>query len=51
MIEEVQENLYIAVNNLLSDKEKIKSITEFKLILEVIQGCMIADWYYYCLGK
>jgi hypothetical protein len=41
-IQEVEDNLCKAVNTLLTDKIKIKSITGFKWILNAIQNNMIA---------
>jgi transposase len=40
-MEEVEENLCLAVKNLLSDKNMVKSITGFDWILKAIQGDMI----------
>lgn len=39
---EVEDNLCIAVNTLLSDKDKVKSITAFNWIKTALQGCLIA---------
>ena len=41
-IQEVEDNLCVAVNTLLSDKSKIKSITGFGWILDAISKNMIA---------
>jgi len=41
-IQEVEDNLCVAVNTLLIDKNKIKSITRFKWILNAISNNMIA---------
>ena len=41
-IEEVEDNLCMAVNTLLADKSKIKSITGFKWIVTAISNSMIA---------
>ena len=41
-IQEVEDNLCQAVRTLLTDKNKIKSITGFKWILNAIQNNMIA---------
>jgi hypothetical protein len=39
---EVEDNLCFAVNTLLSDKDKVKSITAFNWIKTALQGCLIA---------
>jgi transposase len=41
-IEEVEDKLCLAVNTLLADKNKIKSITGFKWIVNAISNSMIA---------
>jgi transposase len=41
-IQEVEENLCVAVNTLLADKDRIKSITGFKWIVNAISDNMIA---------
>ena len=41
-IKDVEDQLCIAVNTLLTDKEKIKSITGFKWITKAILGDVIA---------
>jgi len=41
-MEDVEEQLIIAINALLADKDKIKSITNFGWVKQALSGNMIA---------